>query len=251
MLELAGPLAQFEELTGSGFINERKVFTTIADLPGFALSIEYEHLKPGMRVVREFHLPGYHRVVSSSRTSVVLANVDSAMPDLLILPIEMPRSHHFDIVGEGLVNLIGFPRTKHRVRLGFFLLRDFGTDDYDAIRRVFTDVLNPLTLQLDEAGRGVVKPRIRRPYPRVVRIIYDRSTPFRVQEGGYWYHRGGQPARDKGVWLHLYHAGAEPLLIEAFDPVRSLAPRPGPGAMGSMVVEAEVDRPGADLSEAG
>ena len=250
-LDLAGPIARQEEIVGTDFLNERRVYSTIADLPGFALTIEYEHMKtPGMEANRQFRLPGYRRVVAVSgekdgqiRGGIVLGHDDPAQPDLMVVPIRMPRYHHLEFDETSGLSLVGYPSTKQRVDLGFLLLRDLTVGDEAIARRIFADLLDPETIRLDAEGRGKVAPNVSVPYPRVVKVVQGFPTPFRVREGGYWFHRGGQAAEDEdgGEWLHLYHVDEQPVQIESFDPATTTVVHPGPGSAGSVVLQEPTD----------
>ena len=73
-------------------------------------------------------------------------------------------------------------------------------------------------------------------------IPRERACSFRVREGRFWHQRGAQPTSGGEVLLHLYHVDPEPVDvvargIGAEDP----AVRPGPGAAGSVVLEAPTD----------
>ena len=112
----AGWRAELLEHTTSSFLVEKKRLATIADLNGFAVTIEYEHVDRGLQVLRTFDLPAHRslkRLASRDkplllREPFVLASSDPALPDLAVVPVELPRTDHFAVDAEGKLTLLGY-----------------------------------------------------------------------------------------------------------------------------------------------
>ena len=152
-----------------------------------------------------------------------------------MIPVELPRYHHFELTPAQGLRLRGFPRSRQRVRVGFVFLRGRGqASPLHELRRVIVDLLEPLSLQLGSAGRARILATAQIPYPRVVRVG-SLNTPYRVREGGSWLWRGGQRARDGGEWLLVYHQDTQPVDVVAGSAMLE-GIRPGPGSLYSMAL---------------
>jgi hypothetical protein len=258
--ERAGHLAEILEHTVAAEFQERRVLRTIADLPGFVLTIEYPWLRAGPQVVREFDLP-LHRTLARTtgqdplllRRSFVLRSSDPAVPDLAVIPVELPRYHHFEFTAKSGLRLAGFPRSNERVRVGFMFLRGRRSQSLKELKQVLLDVLEPLTLQLGEAGRARILPRAKVAHPRVVRVVNADKTPFRVREGGNWLWRGAQRAQDGGQWLLIYHqdnGSRDSRPVDVVNGSEMLAGvHPGPGSLYSLAISDKGDGQGQGQGE--
>ena len=245
----AGWRAELGERTASSFLCESKRLIAVADLPGFVLGIDYETVARGLLVQRVFGLVGYRRLRDTSAGEgkgqltrpFVLQSEDPALPDLAVVPLQMPRYHHFALDAEDRLVLTGYPRAHEKVRVGFLFLRDHGLETLPHLARAFGDVEQPAQLELDASGRAEIHSELPFPWPRLLKLVNPTATPYLVREAGAWHWRGAQPDARGGEWLLVYQQPGAPVQIHG-GPSLLTSTRPGPGSLHALVLREREDQ---------
>ncbi len=216
VLSFAGHRAQLEERTNTTQFSERRVLTTIADFPGFGLFIQYDQVRPGLQVIRDFGFSGYRALSrvegqvegeegNRFRGPFVLRAKDPEVPDLAVVPVDMPRYHHFQISPDGVLQMVGNPSAKQSLQVGFMFLRDMKGEDLANAKPILADLFDPMELDVQDSQSATVHAKCLKSYARLLRVRSGQQTPYLVKEGDLWYQRGAQDAGDGSDWLQVYH----------------------------------------------
>ncbi|MHC5064555.1 MAG: hypothetical protein ACYTG5_11350 [Planctomycetota bacterium] len=243
VVDAAGHRAELLELNSSNYFSERLQLITIADLPGFLLQSKYENCARNVRVLREFNLEGYEGIRKTSlgdnirgmKLPFVLAASDPALPNLAVVPLELPRFSEFFVSDEGRLVLESHPRENQRLRLGFLFLRDHGEEDLQSLIEVFRQLAEPGEVRVEAGAGAQIESNLPFTWPRVLRVQNPDLLPFMVREGGFWLHRGAQLAADGGHWLRIYQIPGHPVQVFPVGSPR-LQAWPGAGSLHSMAI---------------
>lgn len=253
VIEPAGFCAELREDTTSAYFGEAIRIRTIADLPGFVLDAECASAVRNVQVVRKFELPLHRTLRRASESSTklvspfVLGSSDSRVPDLAVIPLEVPFAFRFTLESAsrgpgGGLELVTFPRPHQKFRVAFVFLRDHTAADLDALAAACRSVFDPVVARLEDGQEFEIATQARVTVPLLVKVFDPKRAPFFVRENGSWLFRGAQPTADAdgGRWLRVYASADQPAALAAWDPQRRSV-WPGPGSLHSIALR-DVDR---------
>ncbi len=238
VLDKAGVRASLVEHVRSPYFAARVELSTVADMPGFLLVLDYLSAARRVEVVQRFGLTGYRRVrrslggeLSTQLTRpFVLGSDDPKAPDIAVIPLMLPKYHSFKIGDEGWLEMLAYPRPHQRVAIAFVFLRDHVASDLEALVRVCQAALQPEEVRVATGKEITLETDLPIPWVRALRIAGGPKQAFMVEEGGQWLFRGSQPAHGGGRWLKVYHLPGHPVRILGFDDPK-MPVRPGPGSL--------------------
>ncbi|MBL9078028.1 MAG: hypothetical protein JNL08_11025 [Planctomycetes bacterium] len=230
VLEPAGCLARLEERSTSSLHADRLEFTAIADLPGFVLRVQWDAAARGLQVERRFQFAG-HRVPAGAdlRQPFVLAAIDRALPDVVVVPLQLGR-HDTLAVDSGALVLHAAPQVGHQQRLGFLFVpharsRAVAADAVALCRAID----QPTSLDVLATGEALLHAGLALPWTRVVRLDGGITTPVAVRENGWWTWRGTQATADGARLLRVRHEPGDVVQL-CVGPAVLARTRPGPGS---------------------
>lgn len=233
----AGSHARLEERSSSSVHDERLEFATIADFPGFALRLRCDRAVRGLQVERTFAFPAHRRLAEVDAAAIdgglrqpfALRADDRALPDVVVVPLQMARHDRFAFTAGELV-LRSAPEGGMSSLIGFlFCERTETTRLLRAAAVMFAAIDQPLSLDLGATGEARVVNDLPLAWPRLVHLAEQPATPLLVCENGTWTWRGTQAAPDGGAWLRVHHAPGDTVQIVGGPGVFART-RPGPGS---------------------
>ncbi|MCA8954146.1 MAG: hypothetical protein KDE27_31855, partial [Planctomycetes bacterium] len=233
----AGHLAVVGERSASSYHEESVELAAIADFPGFVLRIDTATAARNLRVERTLNLPGYSALAAAAdgaerlRRPFVVRAGHRALPDLVVVPLQLMRYEHFRFES-GKLTLHGNPEAGAAARVGFWLAPHGRGDDLLAIAPTLLRAVDqPLPLDLGDRGEATLTGDLQEPWTRVVRIATRSQTPYLVRENGWWTWRGAQPLPAAGGdLLRVCQLPGDAVEIVG-GPAVLARTRPGPGAL--------------------
>lgn len=239
----AGSLAQLGERSASSYHAEQVDLRTIADFPGFLMRLRCERAVRNLQVERTLQLPGHGELLASSggegpsrlRGPFVLRGKDAAGPDLVVVPLQLPRYDHFTL-RDGTLRFVSAPEAGAEARIGFLLAP---RRDSDALRAAGPAIFGALDLihEIDLGDRGEVTlvDDLGVPWTRVLHLRQRASTPYAVCENGWWTWRGAQPAATGGDWLRICLLPRQAVQVVGGASLLART-RPGPGSLSTIAL---------------
>ncbi len=233
----AGSHAVLAEQSASSYHAERLELCTMADLPGFLLRGRCDHAVRNLQIERTVVLPAHTQLAATSdgeradrlRAPFVLRAPGANLPDLVVVPLLLPRNDRFRFGGEGL-QLLGAPEPGASFRIGFLLAPPEDSERLlPALRAWFAALDRPATLELGDGGEASLAVDGGAGLPRLVRVQHAAATPFAVRENGWWSWRGAQTADGGGAWLRIRQSAGDTVQIVG-GPALFARTRPGPGS---------------------
>lgn len=235
---LAGSVAQVVERSWSSYHEERVTFTALADVPGLVLRAQCVRCARGLQVERRLALPRHLRVAAATqgddpnarREAFVLRADDPALPDVVVVPLQLPR-HESLRTEAGEVVWRGAPEAGGTGRVGLLLWpHGKGQDVLPHAARLLDAIDRPLSLDLGPDRRARLSSDLPVAQSRLLQIENGAETPFLVQERGFWTWRCAQPALGGGAWLRVFQEPGD--VVEVVGGPAVLArTRPGPGSL--------------------
>lgn len=237
----AGCRAVLVERSASARHAERVELCTVADFPGLVLHIVCERASRGLMIERVLALPRHELadhtaggtvpgVADARRQPFVLRGRDRALPDVVVVPLQLARHEQLAWrAGELHWQLAAEPGLQSRLGL-LFCPAGEGRRWLPVAAAMLRASALPGVLDLGAAGSAVVPAELPLPWTRVVHVPGAATTPFLVREQGYWQWRGSQPAAEGGRWLRLWQQPGD--VVEVVGGPAVLArTRPGPGSL--------------------
>ncbi|MFN3240305.1 MAG: hypothetical protein ACE37K_02205 [Planctomycetota bacterium] len=240
----AGSLAQLVERSSSSYHEERVALTALADVPGFVVRAQCVRAARNLQIERRLALPGYHLLSAATegddpkgrRQPFVLGCTDPGMPDLCVVPLQLPRYERL-IVEPGAVVWRGAPEAGLAARVGFLLWpQGQGHKLLPHLQRLLDAVDRPLPVDLGPDGKASLTSDLPVPHNRVLHLETDIATPLLVRERGYWTWRACQPASGGGVWLRIHQEPGDVVEVVG-GPTVFARTRPGTGALRCVALE--------------
>jgi hypothetical protein len=232
----AGARARLTERSMSSYHAEVVELTTHADFPGLVVRIACEQQSRNLQVERTLALAGYELArtsggedASALRQPFVLAAATADGPDLVVVPLQLPRSQAMQLGPAGL-SWTGAPEVGQQTRFGLFACAPGeGARWLPHAAAVIAAIEQPLPLPLSGQGEADLAPTLPLPWSRVVAVEAEPGTPFAVREQGWWSWRGSQPNPAGGRWLRVHQAPDDTVRVVAGAAVLART-RPGPGS---------------------
>lgn len=238
VLAPAGSLASLLECSQSSYHAERIEFRTVADLPGFVMTVRCDRAVRNLQAERSFAWPAHRELAAMSagdepatlRQPFVLRSADRRQPDLVVAPLLRSR-YEFLQWRAGELTWRSAPESGAQSRLGVLCCaHGEGGRWLPYASTVLGAVVDPLSLLPGRGGEATVASELPLPWTRVLRLAGDAATPFLVREQGLWYCRGSQPATDGGRWLRILHTPGDVVAVVG-GPAVLARTRPGPGSL--------------------
>ncbi len=239
----AGSLAQLGERSASSYHAELVELRTLADLPGFLMRLRCERAVRNLQIERTFQLPGHRSLQRAGggedeqglRAPFVLRAADAAVPDLVVVPLQLSRYERF-VLKDGRLQLLSAPEAGMEAKVGFlFASRASSGALCEAALAIFAALDQPHEFDLGSGGEATLVNDLKVAWTRVVHLQQRSSTPYSVRENGWWTWRGAQPVSSGGDWLRVCQLPADTVQIVG-GPLVLLRTRPGPGSQQTLAL---------------
>jgi hypothetical protein len=233
----AGSFASLRESSQSTYHAEVVTLDAMADLPGFVVKARCERTVRNLQVERALALPAHDQLAAAKgetaddlRTAFVLSRRAGGVPDVVVVPMQRAR-HDTLRWRSGELTWRSAPDAGMQTRFGvLFVPAGEGLRRRDEAIAVLGGLADPAALDFREHRAATLQGATSFPALRLLRIDGAASTPFFVQEEGWWTMRGSQRGPDGARWLRIRETPGE--VVQIVDGPSALArTRPGPGSL--------------------